>query len=52
MDVIVVLEFRKQKEIIPVVLPFVNEELEGFFQLLIDSLCLSISLGMICHGGC
>ena len=50
MDVIVVLELRKQKEIIPVILPLVNEESE-LFQLLIDSLHLSVSLGVICHGG-
>ena len=50
-NMIVVLEFRKQKEIIPVILPLVNEESEELFQLLIDSLHLSISLGVICHGG-
>ena len=33
MDVIVVLKFCKQEEIIPVVLPLVNEELEELFQL-------------------
>ena len=51
MDVIVELEFLKWKEIIPVVLPLVNEESEELFQLLIDSLCLSVSLGVICCGG-
>ena len=52
MDVIVVLELRKQKEIVPVILPLVNEESEELFQLLIDSLRLSVSLGVICRGGC
>ena len=51
MDVIVVLELRKRKEIVPVILPLVNEESEELFQLLIDSLRLSVSLGVICRGG-
>ena len=33
MEVIVVLEFHKWKEIIPVILPLVDEELEELFQL-------------------
>ena len=50
MDVVIVLKICEQEEIVPVILPLVNEELEELFQLLIDSLHLSISLGVICCG--
>ena len=47
MNMVIVLDFHKWEEVFPVVLPLVNEELEKLFQLLIDSLYLFVSLGMI-----
>ena len=45
---VVVLEFREREKVIPVVLSLINKNTEKLFQLLINSLCLSISLGVIC----
>src|ERR1700678_3740776 len=52
MNVIVVLEFRKWKEFVPVVLSLVDEYTKVLFQLLIDLLRLSIALRMISSGSC
>jgi hypothetical protein len=49
-DMIVVLKLRKGKEVIPIILTLVDEETEILLQLLIDSLRLSVSLGMISRG--
>ena len=46
---IVILELCKGEEIIPVVLPLINEEAEELFRL-INPFCLSISLRVICSG--
>ena len=48
MNMVVVLEFHEGKEVVPIVLFLVNEELKVLFQFLIDSFCLSISLGVVC----
>ena len=48
---IVVLELCQQKQFIPVVLPLVDKEVEILFQLLVDLLCLSITLRMVGHSG-
>ena len=46
---IIILELRKREEVIPVVLPLINKEMEELLQFLINSFCLSISLGVV-HG--
>ena len=51
MNVIVVLEFRKGEEIVPVILSLINKKPQVLLQFLIDSFCLSISLGMVCGSG-
>ena len=51
MDVIVVLEFRKGKEIVPIILSLVNKKLKVLFQFLIDSFHLPVSLGMVRSSG-
>ena len=48
---VVVLELCIWKEFIPVVLPLATEDLKVLFQLLIDVLCLSIQLRVICGRG-
>ena len=45
MNVIVILKFRIGEEIVPVVLPLVNKETKELFQLLVDPLRLSVTLG-------
>ena len=37
-----VLELRIREQLIPVILPFVAEDLEVLLQLLVDTLCLAI----------
>ena len=49
---IVVLKFRVGEEVIPVVLPLVNEETKELFQFLVDPLHLSVTLGVVHGGGC
>ena len=49
--VIVVLEFCQQKQFIPGFLPLIDKEAEVLFQLLVDPLCLSITLQMVGHSG-
>ena len=48
---IVVLELCQQKQFIPVVLPLVDKEAEILFQLLVNPLCLSITLQMVGRSG-
>ena len=52
MNVIVILKFCIGEEIVPVVLPLVNKETKELFQLLVDPLHLSVTLGVVCGGGC
>ena len=52
MDMIVVLEFCKQEQVIPVILPLICEEAEILFKLLVDPFRLSISLQVVCCGSC
>ena len=49
---IVVLKFRVGEEVIPIVLPLVDEETEELFQFLVDPLRLSVTSGVVCGGGC
>ena len=44
---VIILELCKQKESNPVVLPLVDKKAEILFQLSVDSLCLSVTLGMV-----
>ena len=48
---IVVLELCQQKQFVPVILPLIDKEAEILFQLLVDPLCLSITLQMVGHSG-
>jgi hypothetical protein len=50
MDMIVVLEFRKRKEFVPVVLALIDKDTEILFEFLIDPLRLSVSLRVVCRG--
>jgi hypothetical protein len=52
MDVVAVLEFGQQQAIIPIVLPFANEQTEVLLEFLIYALGLPVCLWMICHGCC
>ena len=48
---IVVLELCQQEQFIPIILPLIDKEVEISFQLLVDPLCLSITLQMVgCSG--
>jgi hypothetical protein len=49
---VVVLEFGEGEEFKPVVLLLIDEDMEVLFELLVDSLCLSITLRVVCGGGC
>ena len=51
-NMIVVLKFRIGEEVVPVVLPLVNEETKELFQFLVDPLRLSVTLGVVRGGGC
>ena len=46
---VVVLELCQQKQFIPVILPLIDKKAEILFQLLVDPLCLSITLQMVGH---
>ena len=48
---IVVRELCQQKQFVPVILPLVDKEAEILFQLLVDLLCLSITLQMVGRSG-
>jgi len=48
---VVVLELFQWKKVVPVVLLFVDEDLEVLIQFLVDMFHLSIHLQMPCHGG-
>ena len=52
MDVIVVLEFCKQEQVIPVILPLICEEAEMLLKLLVDLFHLAISLQVVHCGSC
>ena len=48
---IVVLELCQWKQFVPVILPIIDTEAEILFQLLVDLLCLSITLQIVdCSG--
>ena len=44
---IIILEFHEREEIIPVVLPLIDKEVEELFQLLINPFHLPISLRVV-----
>src|SRR5277367_2769699 len=50
MDVIVVLEFRKGEQFIPVILLLINKDSKVLLQFLIDSLRLSVTLRVVSGG--
>ena len=52
MDMVVILELSHGKEIIPIILPFIHEEVKVLLQLLVDTFGLAIRLGVIGSGGC
>ena len=52
MDVIIILEFCEGEEIVPIILPLIDEKVEELFEFLINPLCLSVFLRMVCSGGC
>ena len=49
---IVILEFCKWEQVIPVILPLICEKAEILLKFLVDPFCLSISLWVICCGSC
>ena len=49
-DVIIVLELRHRKKLIPVILMLVYKDLEILLQLLVNMFCLSVRLWMISSG--
>ena len=51
-DVVVVLELRQGKEIVPVVLSLVYKDSEVLVKLLVNPLCLSVGLRMPGCGSC
>ena len=48
---IIVTELCNRYPVCPVILSMIHEDLEVGLNLLVNSFSLSISLGMICHGG-
>ena len=48
---IVVLELCQWKQFVPIILPLIDKEAEILFQLLVDLLCLSITLQMVGRSG-
>src|SRR5277367_2783830 len=50
MDVIVVLEFRKGEQFIPVILPLDNKDSKVLLQFMIDSFRLAVTLRMVSGG--
>ena len=46
-DVVVVRELRQREEVVPVVLPFSDEDSEVLFQLLVDPFRLSVCLRVV-----
>ena len=46
-DVVIVLELRHWKELIPVILTLIYKDSEVLLQLLVDALCLSICLWVV-----
>jgi hypothetical protein len=49
---VIVLEFGEGEEFKTVVLSLIDEDTEVLFELLVDSLRLSITLRVVCGGGC
>ena len=49
---VVVLELSHEKEIIPIILSFIHEEVKVLLQFLVDSFGLTIHLGVIGSRGC
>ena len=49
---IIVLEFCEGEEIVPIILPLIDKKVEELFELLINCFRLSVSLRMVCSGGC
>jgi len=51
MDMVVVLELSQRQEVIPVVLLFIDKDLEILVQLLVDMFYLSVYLWILGYGG-
>src|SRR5271156_4745380 len=51
MDGIVILEFRKGEQFVPVILPLVNKDSKVLLQFLMDSFRLSVTWRVISGGG-
>ena len=49
---VIVLEFRKRKQFVPVILPLVDEDAKVLFQFLVNLFCLSVALWVVSHSGC
>ena len=49
---VVVLEVRKEQQVIPIVLMLIDEMAKVLFQFLVDSLGLVITLWVVCNGCC
>ena len=49
---IIVLKLCIGEKVVPVILPLINKETEELLQFLVDPLCLSVSLGVVCGSGC
>ena len=47
MDIVVVLKLCIRQQFVPVVLPFIIEQMQVLLQLLVDSLSLPIRLGVV-----
>ena len=52
MNVIVVLEFCKGEQFVPVVLPLVDKDTKVLFQFLVNSFRLSVTLRVVSGGSC
>jgi len=46
-DVVIVLEFHQQKELVPIILMLIDKDSEVLLQLLVDALHLSIHLWVV-----
>jgi hypothetical protein len=51
-DVVVVCKFSSQQELIPAILFVVCEDPDELFELLVDVLCLAVSLWVVSSGCC
>ena len=45
---VIVLNLGQWQQVIPIILSFINKEVEVLFQFLVDSLCLTVALWVVC----